>query len=418
MMKSSPFTSPRFLVPLVLGVLLLCGSVAGIVALRLLYPPTAEPIAAALPPTTLMLTSTPIGPATVALLLPVTNTPPTSTITLPLGTVTANAAATPVPTPIIHIVASGETVEGIVTLYNVSTALIAQANNLTNIDSIYEGQQLIIPDPNSGFVPTPISSTLNYTKTSLGNSVEGRPIELYSFGNGSAHVVFVGSIHGGYEWNTTILAYEAIDYFNANPSLIPASLTLDIIPSANPDGIYAITGKVGRFTANDIPSSNPTDALPGRFNAHNVDLNRNWDCNWASTALWRDQEVSGGTAPFSEVENQILRDFVTRPDVLAVIFWHSAADLVAPGQCGEEAHPPSVQLAEIYGLAAEYPTQGFAAYEITGDASDWLSSQGIPSISVELLDHFDSQWLKNRAGIQAVLNYYQDNTTICRTEDC
>lgn len=420
MLNHSSFSSPRFVVPLVLGCLLLCGSVAGIVALRLLYPAIEEPAAAALPSTTPLPTATPLRPATMPILIPETVTPeiaPTTPfIVTPAGT--AAASPTPTPTPIIHIVIEGETLESIASSYQIPIAWIAQANNLSDINTISIGQPLIIPQSDTNLALPSVTNTANYTQTLLGNSTGGRPIEVYSFGNGPGHVVFIGSIHGGYEWNTTILAYEAIDYYNDNPSLIPTTLTLHIIPTANPDGIYWVTGKVGRFTAADIPSADPLAALPGRFNAHNVDLNRNWDCNWAAQALWRDQTVSGGSAPFSEIENQIVRDFVIQPNVLAVIFWHSAANLVAPGQCGDTEHIPSVQLAEVYGQAADYPIQEFAAYEITGDASDWLSAQGIPSIAVELLDHIDTQWLKNRVGIQAVLNYYKDNTTVCRTGNC
>src|SRR3972149_1443892 len=51
----------------------------------------------------------------------------------------------------------------------------------------------------------------------IGMSVSGRKIEAYTVGNGPQHIVFVGGIHGGYEWNSVLLAYTFLDYIAANP---------------------------------------------------------------------------------------------------------------------------------------------------------------------------------------------------------
>ncbi|MEK7185218.1 MAG: hypothetical protein AAB726_01205, partial [Patescibacteria group bacterium] len=55
-------------------------------------------------------------------------------------------------------------------------------------------------------------STLSPLKKEIGRSVEGRAIEAYTYGAGNKHVVFVGGVHGGYEWNSVLLAYEFMDY--------------------------------------------------------------------------------------------------------------------------------------------------------------------------------------------------------------
>jgi murein tripeptide amidase MpaA len=213
----------------------------------------------------------------------------------------------------------------------------------------------------------------------------------------------VGGHHGGYEWNTTTLAYEVIDYLRANPEVVPTAVTVHIIPTANPDGIYAVTGKTGRITASDVYVS---DSFSARFNAYGVDLSRNWDCEWSATALWRDQPVNPGSEPFSEIENQVLRTFFRQQEQLrVVVFWHSQATLVSPGSCGEP-HQPSIELANVYARAANYPVQEFSAYEITGDASNWLAKEGIPSFSVELTTHESTDWERNRAGVLALLALY------------
>ncbi|MCA9951332.1 MAG: hypothetical protein KDE48_16895 [Anaerolineales bacterium] len=61
-----------------------------------------------------------------------------------------------------------------------------------------------------------------------------------------------------------------------------------------------------------------------------MDLNRNWDCEWTPNGSWQDNLVSGGSVPFSELENQILRDFILAADTTATVFLHSAAQTSMP----------------------------------------------------------------------------------------
>jgi protein MpaA len=236
----------------------------------------------------------------------------------------------------------------------------------------------------------------------IGRSIAGRPIISYQFGRGPRTVVFVGGIHGGYEWNTILLAYQALDYFLAHPRSVPPAVTLYLIPSANPDGQVAVTNSLDRFDPADLPP----ETASGRFNLRQVDLNRNWDCQWAPTALWQDQEISGGRRPFSEPETRALRDFFLelRPEL--VLFWHSAADGVYASGC-PDTDLRSRQLAQIYGRAAGYPVYDlFEFYPITGDAGSWLTTQGVPSFTVELKDHQDTQWSHNLVGVLAILDHF------------
>ena|SRR3990172_1535765 len=83
-------------------------------------------------------------------------------------------------------------------------------------------------------VQKPIVDT---TKTVLGTSVQKRDITAYHFGTGAKEVLFVGGIHGGYEWNTALVAYELMDYLTANPKTIPANVKVTVIPVLNPDGL-------------------------------------------------------------------------------------------------------------------------------------------------------------------------------------
>ena len=97
--------------------------------------------------------------------------------------------------------------------------------------------------------------------STIGLSTEGYPIEVYRYGSGPIPVLFIGGIHGGYEWNTILLAYEFIDYFEANSSTLDPQLSVYIIPSANPDGQVRVIGHEGCF----LPEEVKGNTLDGRF---------------------------------------------------------------------------------------------------------------------------------------------------------
>lgn len=243
------------------------------------------------------------------------------------------------------------------------------------------------------------------TERVIGNSVDGREIRAYTFGNGVQKLLFVGGIHGGYEWNSVYLAYRVIDYVKENPEFVPDDVTLTIIPNLNPDGVFAGIGAEGRFDPNNTPSVEKT--VPGRFNANGVDLNRNFDCKWQPTSTWRSQEVSAGSEPFSEPETKALRDYILEIEPSLVAFWHSQGGAVYGAICGNEIDSVSKDIIDIYGKASGYSSyETFDAYPVTGDAEGWLASIGIPAITIELATHETIEWEQNLAGTKAILQYY------------
>jgi murein tripeptide amidase MpaA len=296
--------------------------------------------------------------------------------------------------------------------YEITAEAIAAINFMAEPDSLAPDQTLLIPiDPQPTLAPETVRATVEAALENagpepvvLGYSVLNRPIELYTFGSGPDTLIFIGGLHGGYEWNSTVLAYEFITYFTDEPAAVPESLTVHIIPAANPDGIFAVTGKSGPITAEDVIVA---DTFPARFNSNGVDLNRNWGCEWASSAVWWDDTISGGPAPYSEIENKILLAFIESREagLKGVVFWHSSAFLVSPGQCGETVHQPSVDIAAVYAQAARYPVGSFEAYPITGEASDSLAEMGIPAFSVELSSHEAIDWVRNRDGMLALFAF-------------
>jgi hypothetical protein len=242
----------------------------------------------------------------------------------------------------------------------------------------------------------------------IGSSVEERDITAYHYGNGEKEILFVGGMHGGYSWNTALVAYELMDYLEENPSAVPEGVRVTVIPVLNPDGLNKVVGTAERFSQANVPTgANAT--IPGRFNANTVDLNRNFDCDWRSSGTWQSRTVSGGSRVFSEPEAQALRDYVNARDLAAVVVWYSAAGGVFSSNCYNGVLPETKTLTNLFAQASGYKAyESFDFYEISGDAVNWLAKEGVPAISVLLTNHTDIEWSKNKAGIDAVLKYYAE----------
>jgi hypothetical protein len=85
----------------------------------------------------------------------------------------------------------------------------------------YENRPLETPPS-----PPPVVEEKPFTtREVIGQSVEKRAIEAFTYGNGPERLVFVGGIHGGYEWNSVLLAYQLMDHLVKNPVTVPAGMS-------------------------------------------------------------------------------------------------------------------------------------------------------------------------------------------------
>jgi len=268
------------------------------------------------------------------------------------------------------------------------------------------------PTPQPEAVPDivteiPVPEVIPVTRV-IGQSVEGRAMESYTYGNGSTTLLFVGGMHGGYEWNSVLLAYKFIDALEDKTFPIPENLKVVVIPVLNPDGLFSVVKKEGRFTAAEIPPNDAHTTGKGRFNANNVDLNRNFDCKWQPESSWRSKVVSAGTSAFSEPEALALKNLVLEINPTAAIFWHSQANTVYASECKNGVLADTLSIMEAYAKAAGYNSvASFDAYPVSGDAEGWLASINIPAITVELETRLSPEWEKNRKGIEAVFAFYR-----------
>jgi hypothetical protein len=243
----------------------------------------------------------------------------------------------------------------------------------------------------AGILPAHARTTPPIADITIGASTEGRPITAVRIGTGPRKFVLVGNTHGGPEANTYELMLQLITYFREHPSEVPPDLSFYLIPTVNPDGL----------------------ALGSRFNARQVDLNRNMDTaidrcidnDWQHLVSGAYGVISdtGGPFPESEVESRLVRDFLL--DANAAIFFHSNAGVVFPA-C---EHPPSVRLAQVFAGGAGYDfIPVWDRYPITGGMHDWAGGLGIAAITPELISGDLPEFEQNLRGVQAVLRGAQD----------
>lgn len=252
----------------------------------------------------------------------------------------------------------------------------------------------ITPNPRSTMIVvktfTPFVLEGGVRPVAIGYSVSGRPIEVYTFGNGERERMIVAGIHGGYEWNTIALADELMKHINENPDIIPSDVTLYILRNLNPDGDARAHG------------------IDGRVNDHGVDLNRNFPTNWASDwdrdGCWSYGPTTGGTGPGSEPETQAVMAFLQTHNIEALISYHSAALGVFPG--GEPWEKKSIQFAKQLAKVTKYPFPPIDTGCIfTGTLADYAVELGATSVDMELSTHSKTDFKQNVKALEVLLNW-------------
>ncbi len=247
------------------------------------------------------------------------------------------------------------------------------------------------PTPSPSPTPTPDPGQV------IGHSVQGRPLIAYRLGQGPIKVVLVGDIHGGPEANTYYLAQQLLAHFQAHPDEVPTEVSLWILPTMNPDGL--------------APALSTATETGHRWNAHDVDLNRNADTDldgcagndWSPDTFGLEGEHpgAGGAYPFSEPEAVAVRDFME--DAWVAVFYHSAAGAIFADAC--QRHLPSLRLAQVLSAATGYPVpeEGWTGYPVTGEFGDYLAGEGVAAVTLELTDHQTTELERNLAGVRALL---------------
>lgn len=171
---------------------------------------------------------------------PSTETPPDTTVTttaaptldlgiLPVTNVPATAVE-PEPAPVYHTVQAGETLASIALLYNVTWPEIAAANGITDANTIFNNQQLVIPGATA-----PLAAATVPAVQPVASVQPAAPAPAAATGTQRTHVVQAGE-HLAAIARTYNLSWPTIARANdiTDPNQIYTGQTL-IIP-ANDDG--------------------------------------------------------------------------------------------------------------------------------------------------------------------------------------
>jgi serine/threonine protein kinase len=233
---------------------------------------------------------------------------------------------------------------------------------------------------------------------SIGQSVNRQDLKVTCLGSGYKTLVIAGSLSGN-EQNTKTLV-DAL-FVKFNQTSLPLNTTLCFMPVINPDGMNKNS----------------------RLNAHDVDLNRNWDTrNWSSVSHgpYGTLTGGGGSHPFSEPETQAYSTFLQNQyqkssGGFAEIMYHSRfppIGLVQPGYVTQsknyipDTHAAMLAQAFARQIGSSY-SESYPDYTITGELINWCGEQGIICFDVLLPDFnpsSDSQVLTHFNAIQDVIN--------------
>jgi hypothetical protein len=239
--------------------------------------------------------------------------------------------------------------------------------------------------------PTPFVLKNGQSGIVIGYSVSGRPLQVYTFGQGERQRMIVAGIHGGYEWNTIALADELIRHISEHPEIIPSDVTLYILRNLNPDGDARDHG------------------IDGRVNDHGVDLNRNFPVNWSKDwdrdGCWNYGPTTGGPTPGSEPETRALMAFLQSHRVEALISYHSAALGIFPG--GEPWEEKSMLFADaIHRVAKNYPYPPIdTGCKFTGTLADYAVSLGAVAVDMELPTHTSTDFKTNLKVLDVLMKF-------------
>lgn len=228
--------------------------------------------------------------------------------------------------------------------------------------------------PGSAPVPIPVS---NHT-TTIGYSVQRRPIELHQLGGDVTRpVLIMGAIHGD-EQTSAAVAAGMLDHLTRHADAM-RGVPVAVITMANPDGYAAGT----------------------RVNANRIDLNRNFPAtNWSSRSAGRARRNFGGAASASEPETLALMQTIERLQPRLIVSIHSMEK-----PCNNYDGPAQA-VAEAMARYNGYPATPTIGYPTPGSLGSWAGiDRQIPMITLELPRKLDGQqaWENNRDAILSAI---------------
>ncbi len=240
----------------------------------------------------------------------------------------------------------------------------------------------------------------------IGQTLQGRnifAIRITGPGNVSDRpaILFDGTQHAR-EWispmTVTYIAEQLLVQYATDPQIkgLVDNIEFLIVPIVNGDGYdYSwTTNRMWRKNRRPAPVGSSCDG---------VDTNRNWGYQWGSNNGSSGNpcsEIYRGTAPFSEPETQVLRNYtIANPRLVATIDFHSYSQLLLyPWGYTPTLPPDNALFTQISGamagaIAAVHGKTYVAGpsyatiYPTSGGIKDWMyGDQGLLAWTIELRD--------------------------------
>ena len=236
-------------------------------------------------------------------------------------------------------------------------------------------------------------SDLVDTPVTIGQSYENRDIYAISMtGPGGGYkppLYFSSLIHAREPGGNSVLIDFAMwltsnyDGGDTRAAYILDNATVYFVPVANPDG-YIENMPGGGMHRKNMNFSDPVSS-------DGIDLNRNWGYQWGYDNSGSSgnpyDETYRGSAPFSEPENQVQRDFIIDLEPLIAMNYHTYGGyLLYPWgyediTCPDDALFSSWAGAMTADNGYTYGTAWQVLYNVNGEQNDWCySGQDVPKI--------------------------------------
>jgi protein MpaA len=181
-----------------------------------------------------------------------------------------------------------------------------------------------------------------------GHSVQGRPIPVLERGdpNAPVRILVVGCIHGNEQAGIAIVR-------RLEQITVPAGVELILVPVLNPDGVAADT----------------------RWNAHGVDLNRQFPWYWAHSPRG---VFYSGPRPLSEPESRFAYALIRRVRPTISIWYHQHLTLVTREPRG------NLRLERRYAQRVGLPLKWIGRFHGSAPAWENAAMPGTAAFVVEL----------------------------------
>ena len=173
-----------------------------------------------------------------------------------------------------------------------------------------------------------IVAAAKISRAIAGKSIQNQKIEYLKIGTGKNTIFYLSTIHGD-ESQGTPIALKLAEHLQNNPQLL-ANKKVIILPTANPDGVI----------------------LKQRFNAHGIDLNRNFP------AKNRENNEKYGFKALSEPESKIIYKIIKKYKPQIIVSLHQPAPN-KPGWIDYDGD--AKELAEKMSSACDMPVQKYGS---------------------------------------------------------